>query len=778
MTKKSLFKRGLATVLSGSLALSLFVAPTPITANAATADITSNLVAHWKFDGNITETVGGIPTEYGARALTYAKGIHGQAAVFNGTDSYLIADACETLDLGSTYTANTDAFTISMWLNMGDCKDTTKYLLQKGGDDGWKGDYYYSTPYELYLNGAAPSVELSNEYQDSSSEYSTSGHNYLSDKYADGSEWFLYTLTYDGSRIKIYHNNELINQLNYTDGITKNDMDLYIGTNFDLDDYYKGMMDDLRMYTRTLSYDDVEALYNAGVAANKEALNPTKQLVAYYKFDGNLNDSTAFANHGEEVSATGTINYGWGKSGQALTMGNGKYFEIPYAEQLNFGKEYTISFWVKQSLEGNRPILYRQNPAYGQNDNDNYYTYAIYADSWSEGECFSSFAKQYLFDYSSWCPGESSEISTNTLSTDSNGILASDWKHIAYTFNNGELKCYFNGTLLTTEEATEFTKIVNSAGSLLIGYDGDTFFQGSLDELKIYNRCLNISEIRTEYNRINAITIDSATITKLSKMKKGSSVTIANIGFKNVNTGAVSNIASSNSSVSFRTSNSAVATVTNNGVVKAVGNGTATITAVCNGISKDIKITVKSDTVSITSAQVKSISTVKKGKSVTINSIKVKDGFTGATSTIKSSNSKVTFKSSNPKIFKVTNSGKITGVKNGSAKLTITYGAFSRVYNVNVKSDTISVTSAVSKKLKAIKVKKSYTIPSIKVKDAITSKTSTIKSSNNKVTFTSSNKKIFTVTAKGKITGKKAGSATLTIKYNGFSKSITVKIVK
>jgi len=52
-------------------------------------------------------------------------------------------------------------------------------------------------------------------------------------------------------------------------------------------------------------------------------------------------------------------------------MSKGNYIEVPFATQLNFDTEFTVYFWLKLDKEGDYPVLYRQNPSYGdENDND------------------------------------------------------------------------------------------------------------------------------------------------------------------------------------------------------------------------------------------------------------------------------------------------------------------------------------------------------------------------------------------------------------------------
>lgn len=150
--------------------------------------------------------------------------------------------------------------------------------------------------------------------------------------------------------MKRYEDDELVAQTKYSDGITFNKENLYIGINGQyLNEYFKGALDDLRIYKRTLSYSEVEQLYSDGVKNKKELVEPTKQMVAYYNFDGNLKDSTAFKNNGEKVAVGGTTKYVKGKNGKAITMSKGNYIRIPSADQLNFDYDFTVSFWVQST---------------------------------------------------------------------------------------------------------------------------------------------------------------------------------------------------------------------------------------------------------------------------------------------------------------------------------------------------------------------------------------------------------------------------------------------
>lgn len=125
--------------------------------------------------------------------------------------------------------------------------------------------------------------------------------------------------------------------------------------------------------------------------------------------------------------------------------------------------------------------------------------------------------------------------------------------------------------------------------------------------------------------------------------------------------------------------------------------------------------------------------------------------------------------SSNKKIVNVNSSGKIKAAKkDGKATITITLrSGYKKKISVKVQKTAVKTTKikGIQKKL-TIRRKKSYMlVPEIL---PITSL--------EKVTFTSSNKKVATVTAKGKVTAQKKGTAVITVKAGRIRKRCKITV--
>ena len=222
-----------------------------------------------------------------------------------------------------------------------------------------------------------------------------------------------------------------------------------------------------------------------------------------------------------------------------------------------------------------------------------------------------------------------------------------------------------------------------------------------------------------------------------------------------------------NKIVSWTSSNTSVATV-KNGMVKAVGAGTATITAKISDGDKtaSCKITVtenKPSTVAVT------------GISLDKNTMSIKKGASGSlTATVSPSNAtnkKVTWTSSNTSVATI-NNGTVNAVGTGTATITARTadGGKTASCKVTVTEDkpaTVSVTG-VSLNKTSLSLKKGAS-------EVLTATVSPSNATNKKVTWTSSNTSVATV-SNGVIKGLKAGTATIAAKTEDGGKTASCKV--
>lgn len=193
-------------------------------------------------------------------------------------------------------------------------------------------------------------------------------------------------------------------------------------------------------------------------------------LVGYYPLDENTGtvagDDSSNAAHGTLV---GSPTWATGQVGSALTF-NGSSQAVSVGNnsqtQLTNG---TVSAWVKSTAStGTRAIVHKLNSYYLQ---------------------FSA-GKLALYDWT----GAATCAATAT-STDGN------WHHVAMTLQSGVT----NGSVLYVDGAAVKTCTwtpVSQTGSLVVGaaYSGSysNYFDGTIDEVKLFNRALSADEIAAE----------------------------------------------------------------------------------------------------------------------------------------------------------------------------------------------------------------------------------------------------------------------------------------
>lgn len=148
--------------------------------------------------------------------------------------------------------------------------------------------------------------------------------------------------------------------------------------------------------------------------------------------------------------------------------------------------------------------------------------------------------------------------------------------------------------------------------------------------------------------------------------------------------------------------------------------------------------------------------------------LKVKSSYKVKAIRMPSTDKIASYKSSDTKTATVSRNGTIKGKKVGTAKITVTLkSGYSMSFNVKVQKKAIAVKKLkVNKKSVTLKKKKSFTI-----KTELQPVTASAK-----IKFTSSNKKVATVNAKGVVKAKKAGTAKITVKAGKKKAVVTVKV--
>jgi len=199
------------------------------------------------------------------------------------------------------------------------------------------------------------------------------------------------------------------------------------------------------------------------------ARNVSADLVGHWKFDGNLDDSAGSANG---TFNGGMPNYVVGKFEQALEFdGTDDFVNLPYTSDPTV---YTISAWVKPARTSPASIVVRTSDA-GPTTH------------WSHQLRIQSSG---VFEHYAWDGSERRVLGTTV-------IKAGTWYSVVFVAtNNGDVRLYVNGQ----EEGTATTvgTLWADGDRFLVGSNsghGMGWFEGVVDDLRIYDKVLSAAEI-------------------------------------------------------------------------------------------------------------------------------------------------------------------------------------------------------------------------------------------------------------------------------------------
>ncbi len=413
-------------------------------------------VAHYAFTGNAKDgsSFANNASVNGALLVQDRFGWANNALFFDGTQSGVTAPNASHLNSANA--------TVSFWVNPAAYPAQGEaYILSFGG---WQQRWKISLPnhgrpvFTTHSNGAC------------CNDMDSGGNNSL-----PIGAWTHVAMVHNGSKNIIYFNGVQVNERNVTGSLDPTTYPLGIGYDpIDNANYFNGALDEVMLFDQALSAAQIAALYSA--QSTPPPVDPG--AVASYVFDGNGADASGYGNHLDiSTAALSTDRFGYGNKA-LVCNGTSSEVKAPNSEHLN--APYTsVGFWVKVN---NLPV--------------NGEAFLLSFGGWQERWKISlpPHGKPV------WTTNHSGGIS-DMDSGDGNALQPGVWTHVFMVHDGAKDKIFMNGALVAEKNVAG---TLNSTTRILgVGYnpiDGGNWFDGSIDDIKIYNFALLDAEIATLYS--------------------------------------------------------------------------------------------------------------------------------------------------------------------------------------------------------------------------------------------------------------------------------------
>ena len=464
---------------------------TEVTCTTNTVDYPTTNAAYYKFDSTAidqtTNNKDGVATD-----VTFYNGQqYSQGAVFNGSSSKI--DLADNI-IG----AGTSSSSASIWFKStsGNAAGDSECIIDSWANDiskpGW--GLFMEPAFGAYPEGH---LGLANYYLGGTSSYTSVG-------YRDGL-WHHAVVVFDhtAQTLELFVDGNSTPVLSQTanaspvDIFTTKSAIGYQNANASYPRLFNGVLDQCRIFAVALTPDQISELYNEVqcpcTTDNND--NPTTN-VAYYKLDGNANDSTSNGNNG---TWSGTEAYEYGPYGIAGSFnGSSSYINIPSAIYSSITGPFTLSAWVKTTSSGSYKIIIGMGGVNG--------VAAKGLSMWMDSSGVL---------YASWGNG-STENYWNVSATTS--INTGDWFHVAITVDgltNPVVKGYVNGVAEGSGSTgtdsisfdTSFTIGARDMGGTVASY-----WDGSIDQVRIFSSALSATQVTSLYDEVYCTTVSKLNI--------------------------------------------------------------------------------------------------------------------------------------------------------------------------------------------------------------------------------------------------------------------------
>ncbi|MBI5360865.1 MAG: DUF2341 domain-containing protein, partial [Planctomycetes bacterium] len=433
----------------------------------------TNLAGSWSF----SEGIGGTTADSSPNSNTgtlngpvWAVGRYGNALLFDGTNDRITTADSSSWDFG------TGDFSIEGWANYSSVSGVMRLISAGSEADGAN---------NLWTMGLIPGpLRLDFAYYNGGSYVDILSGSLT----VTAGLWYHIAVVRSGTTMYFYLNgngagSSGIGAVSINGGSSGAIMGARYSTNAStVFEFANGPLDDIKVYKRALSAEEVSMHYGSGLVGSWHFSEGLGQAAADMSGRSNNGQLGSFAG----LDANDPTWTASGRFGSALSFdGTDDYVSVPDSDSWAFGtSNFTIEGWINMAALPSSGII-KAIMSQWISGNDGWGLYVSNSFTVWDG---------LLFVHNS---GGSTNIAIeeNVLSESIN-----TWYHIAITRNGNAFTLYKNG--VSVGSGTDTDSIANISTPLRIGSDSTTAnrtFNGLLDELRVYNRSLSASEVSARY---------------------------------------------------------------------------------------------------------------------------------------------------------------------------------------------------------------------------------------------------------------------------------------
>lgn len=253
--------------------------------------------------------------------------------------------------------------------------------------------------------------------------------------------------------------------------------------------YISGLTANTKYYVRAYATNAAGTAYGNEISFTTNSINVKNGLIAFFPFSGNAGDSSGNNNHGKIYGGIVSTTDRFGNANKAyLFDGQTGYIDVPTLNSLAY-KPLTYSTWISVNdyLPTNQSFRFKS--IVGRNTD-----YVLNAGELGLYAGYGVDDNTFLF----WRGGGYPNLPLVSHPTSRLVPALKTWIHIVFTLNsNGDWQWFLNGKL---SNSGNFTDPLDYYNFFRIGGDniitrGNTFWDGKIDDLRIYNRVLSQQEI-------------------------------------------------------------------------------------------------------------------------------------------------------------------------------------------------------------------------------------------------------------------------------------------